>query len=155
MKTINKEVIPLNIKNKNGRIYTKEVVKDTLKDFEERIDKYKGVFGEFGLPPKAEISLSNVSHIINRVWIEEESLKEIDLDDENWWDNPDPFEKPKCSLWAEIKILDTPSGKIIQEFDEENFVVRPRSIGSVNADGTVSLGKIITFDIINKSEDAW
>jgi len=154
MKTITKEVIPLNIKNKNGRIYTREVVENALKDFTERIDKYKGVFGEFE-PSRAEISLSDVSHTINRVWTEEETPQEIDLDDENWWDGPDPFEKPKCSLWAEITILDTPSGKMIQEFDEENFVVRPRSTGRVNADGTVSIGKIITFDIINKSDDAW
>lgn len=161
MKTIIKKLIPLNIKNRNGRIYTKEVVEEALVDFNDRIRKYGAVLGE--LNPKFETrnitELSEISHSVKKVWIKEEEIPKIDsMDDENWWDGPDPYEK-KYSLWGEIDFLETPTGKIIQELSDENFdenfVFGLRGTGIVDDNGIVTNLHIISFDIVNKSDGAW
>lgn len=88
------------------------------------------VYGEMGFPDRFEVSLQNVSHMITDLKIE------------------------NSVLYGKVKILDTPKGKILKELVDNNLIVfRPRGMGTVNADGTISNYKLHTFDAINKELD--
>jgi hypothetical protein len=96
-------------KNGNGRVYPREVL-------EREVDRYvKGpiaqnnAMGELDHPEASIINLNNVSHIIKRVW----------------WENND--------LMGELELLNTPSGKIAMELVSAGIPlgISSRGMGSV------------------------
>ena len=128
-----KVLIPLNIKNKNGRIYTKENIEPCVQDFIYRINNNGPIFGQIDHPDSFDISLSKASHIIKNIWFENNNLV------------------------GEITPLTTYYGKQLKELISSGvyFSVRPRSIGFVDINGYVQLEKIITFDIILSIHDSF
>jgi hypothetical protein len=121
-------------KNLNERIYTEEAVNEMVNQFMEKRNTNGVFFGQMGFPEDMEVNLSKVSHNVERIWVENNTL------------------------YGEINILDTPKGKelknIMSEIDN-SIVFRSRSIGTVNEDGTVNIQKIISFDAIPKDQDSF
>lgn len=98
-----------NLKNRNGRVYPKEVMqKEVARYTAEQIDK-KRALGELGHPEGPSLNLDRVSHMIV-------SLKE---DGNNWI--------------GKAKVLDTPMGRIAQNLIEAGaqLGVSSRGLGSI------------------------
>ena len=125
--------IPLNVKNRNGRIYTRENIEPYVDDFLSRKNQIGVCYGEFNHPDSFDTSLSKVSHTIENVWFD------------------------KNSLMGEITPLNTHWGKKLKKCINSGveFSVRPRSAGFVDSNGYVHLNKLFTFDIIPLEKDAF
>ena len=96
-----------NLKNRNGRMYPKEVMqKEVARYTKESIDK-KRAYGELGHPDGPTVNLDRVSHMIV-------GLKE---DGDNYI--------------GRAKILDTPMGRIVKELIDEgaSLGVSSRGLG--------------------------
>ena len=123
-------LIPFDIRNGNGRIYTKTALKKVIKELQKKISELGVLFGELGYPDSFDTTLSNVSHEITKIWIE------------------------KNKLMGNIRPLNTKSGKILSEHIND-YVFRPRSTGVVGENGIIEIKKLFTFDAILKKNDAW
>lgn len=98
-----------NLKNRNGRLYPKEVMqKEVARYTKESIEK-KRAYGELGHPDGPTVNLDRVSHMIV-------GLKE---DGDNYI--------------GRAKILDTPMGRIVKELIDEgaSLGVSSRGLGSL------------------------
>ena len=98
-----------NLKNRNGRMYPKEVMqKEVARYTKESIDK-KRAYGELGHTDGPTVNLDRVSHMIV-------GLKE---DNDNYI--------------GRAKILDTPMGRIVKELIDEgaSLGVSSRGLGSL------------------------
>lgn len=128
-----KILIPLNVKNKNGRIYTRENLESHVQDFLSRKKSIGVTYGEMDHPDTFDINLSRVSHTIDDIW----------------------FKNNK--LMGKVTLLDTYYGKIAQELIKDGIIleVRPRSAGTVDSNGYVHLKKLFTFDLIEQQNDAF
>ena len=96
-------------KNRNGRVYPKEILQKEAKRYStEFIDK-KRAFGELGHPDGPTVNLERVSHMI-------EELQEVDQ-----------------NFMGRAKILDTPYGKIVKNLIDEGarLGVSSRGMGSL------------------------
>ena len=94
--------------NKNGRIYPKGIMEKELERYQSLI-KEKRSLGELGHPPNPTINLDKVSHLISNLRFEGNDIV------------------------GKAKILDTPMGKIAQNFIEEGvrLGVSSRGLGSL------------------------
>jgi len=102
-------------KNRNGRIYPREVLnKEVYKYIDKYVDQNRA-FGELGHPDGPVVNLERVSHMI----------KELKEDGNNWV--------------GKAKIMDTPYGKIVKNLIDEGakLGVSSRGMGSLkNQRGT-------------------
>lgn len=124
---------------------------ETFKDIKKQFKKKQPMFGELGFPDSPTTSLKNASHKINSLSIKKERVprkKKKQMKKIGAWKG---FKK---ILFGEIELLDTPNGKLAQQL-MKGLVCRPRAIGSVNAQGVVENYEIISFDLINKADDAF
>ncbi len=98
------------VKNKNGRMYPKEVLQREVKRYNEQYVKTKRAFGELGHPDGPVINLERVSHMIT-------GLKE---------DGKDFVGKAKV-------MTNTPYGKIVESLLEEGaqLGVSSRGMGTL------------------------
>lgn len=98
------------VKNKNGRMYPKEILQREVKRYNEQYVKTKRAFGELGHPEGPVINLERVSHMIT-------SLKE---------DGKDFVGKAKI-------MTSTPYGKIVESLLEEgaSLGVSSRGMGTL------------------------
>jgi hypothetical protein len=120
-----KVLIPLNIRNKNERIYTRE-------ELEPHVLSFGDNYGELDHPVSSDISLINVSHHISNLKFNNHNLvADITILNTN-----------------KGKILQSLIDSGIE------FVFRPRSIGTI-VNGYAKIEKLITFDAISISEDPW
>jgi hypothetical protein len=96
-------------KNRNGRIYPKEVLAKEVKKYNKNYVKANRAFGELGHPDGPVVNLERVSHMI----------KELKEDNNNWI--------------GKAKILDTPYGKIVKNLIDEGakLGVSSRGMGSL------------------------
>ena len=96
-------------KNRNGRIYPKEVLMKETKRYTEDFINKKRAFGELGHPDAPTVNLERVSHMI-------EELHEMDQ-----------------NFMGRAKILDTPYGKIVKNLIDEGaqLGVSSRGMGSL------------------------
>ena len=115
-------------KNLNGRIYTKELAEKIVEQFENRDGE---MFGELGYPDRFEVLLTQVSH----------KVEEIHLDEEN------------KAIVGTIKILDTPKGKIVKEMlgtdDYVGITCRPRGSGTINENSEIEDYTLYSFDLVS------
>ena len=126
--TLNNVVLlPLDVKNANGRIYDQAAAEKILGDI---AGKKIPMYGELGYPETFDISLSNVSHIVEIVRLENNRIL------------------------GDIKILETPSGKILEN-SLPHYVFRPRSAGSIQENGIVDISKFFTFDAVRVEADSY
>lgn len=113
--------------NENHRIYEKQEYLPHLTYLVEKIKKGQ-LFGELDHPQSFDISLKNVSHVI-------ESLT---------------YDEPTNSVRIRMKLLDTPSGRIAKTLVKAGCKISSssRSAGQVLESGKVKLHKIFTYDLV-------
>lgn len=99
-----------NQKNRNGRVYPRSVMEGAMGQYGEMITTKKAL-GELGHPQGPQINLDRVSHLVT----------------EMKWDGD--------NLVGRAKILDTPNGRIVQNFIDEGIQigVSTRGLGTVKA----------------------
>jgi hypothetical protein len=116
------------VKNRNERIYTADKFLPCLKELNERINTMGVVYGEFDHPDVFDTSLSRASHIIRKAGFVKESNR----------------------VEGEIKLLNTYWGKEAQSLVEDGcpVFVSSRAAGVTENDGTVTLKKLFTYDIV-------
>ena len=98
-----------NIKNRNGRVYPKDILmKEVTRYNKEFINKHRA-FGELGHPDGPTVNLERVSHMVNKLY-------------------PDGD-----NFIGEAKIMDTPYGKIVKNLIDEGaqLGVSSRGMGSI------------------------
>ena len=102
-----------NVKNRNGRVYPKEILQKEVKRYETNYIKQKRAFGELGHPDGPTVNLERVSHMIT-------DLKQSGND-----------------FVGKAKIMDTPYGKIVKNLIDEGarLGVSSRGMGSLNPVG--------------------
>ena len=115
--------------NRNGRIYPRELWENVLNsDYVKEMIENHGLVGELDHPEeRLEISLQNVSHVINDMWIEGDQVL------------------------GTIDILPTPSGKIVSELLDygTDIGISSRGAGSVGAGNIVDPDyQFVTFDFV-------
>ena len=105
-----------NIKNRNGRVYPKEVLMKEVKNYTRDFIEKNRAFGELGHPDGPTVNLDRVSHMIT-------SLKQ----------EGDNF-------IGEAKIMDTPMGKIVKNLMDEGATlgVSSRGMGSLDSRGNAN-----------------
>lgn len=117
--------------NGNGRVYPVEVLKREIANYQKIIADNRAT-GELDHPDDSVINLKNVSHIVV----------------ECWWEGKD--------VMGKIKVLDTPSGRILKDLINAGVKlgISSRGLGSVQE----SMGKtvvqedfqLICFDIVSE-----
>lgn len=97
------------IKNRNGRVYPKEVIKEEVARYNREFVQKQRAFGELGHPDGPTINLDKVSHLI-------QSLEE---DGNNYV--------------GRAKVLSTPNGQIVRNLidDGAKLGVSSRGLGSL------------------------
>ncbi len=115
--------------NRNGRIYPRELWENVINsDYVKEMINSHGLVGELDHPEeRLEISLQEVSHVINDMWIEGDQVMGI------------------------IDILPTPNGKIVNELLDygTDIGISSRGAGSVGPDNVVDPDyQFITFDFV-------
>lgn len=116
------------IKNRNERIYTAEKFLPCLEELNERMTQMGVVYGEFDHPDVFDTSLSRASHLIKSAKFVAEGNK----------------------IEGEIKLLNTYWGKEAKALVEDGcpIFVSSRAAGITESDGTVTLKKLFTYDIV-------
>jgi hypothetical protein len=101
------------VKNRNGRVYPKQILRKEAKRYEQNYIKQNRAFGELGHPEGPTVNLERVSHMI-------QELKE----DGN-------------NFVGRAKIMDTPYGKIVKNLIDEGarLGVSSRGMGSLKPMG--------------------
>jgi len=116
------------VKNRNERIYTADKFIPALDELNERMNSLGVVYGEFDHPDVFDTSLSRASHIITKA----NYIKESNL------------------VSGEIRLLNTYWGKEAKALVDDGcpVFVSSRAAGITESDGTVSLKKLFTYDIV-------
>ena len=98
-----------NLKNRNGRVYPKEIMAKEVNRYNEEYIKKNRAFGELGHPDSPSINLDRTAIMIK-------SLKQ---DGDNWV--------------GKAKVMDTPYGKIVKNLIDEGaqLGVSSRGVGTV------------------------
>ena len=101
------------VKNKNGRIYPKEVMQKEVKRYNKEFVEQDRAFGELGHPEGPTINLDKVSHMITK--LEEDGNNYV----------------------GRAKILSTPNGQIVRNLidDGAKLGVSSRGLGSLEQKG--------------------
>jgi hypothetical protein len=113
-------------KNLNQRIYPRGQIEEAVKLIQAKCQEGAYVMGELNHPDNLSIDLKNVSHIITEAWMDGDNAM------------------GKC------KILDTPSGQIVQSLIKGGVKlgVSSRGTGSVTNEGIVEDFNFVTLDIV-------
>ncbi len=116
------------VKNRNERIYTADKFLPCLEELNGRMSSMGAVYGEFDHPDVFDTSLSRASHIIKKA----EYIKEGNR------------------VEGEIRLLSTYWGKEARALVNDGcpIFVSSRAAGVTESDGTVSLKKLFTYDIV-------
>ena len=121
-----------NKKNGNGRVYPRKVLEKEITNYQKIIRDNRAT-GELDHPEDSVINLKNVSHIVV----------------ECWWKGDD--------VMGKIKVLDTPSGRILKDLINAGVKlgISSRGLGSVNEsyDGSITVNEdfqLICFDIVSE-----
>ena len=102
-----------NVKNRNGRVYPKEILEKEVKRYEINYIKQSRAFGELGHPDGPTVNLERGSHMIT-------DLKQSGND-----------------FVGKAKIMDTPYGKLVKNLIDEGarLGVSSRGMGSLKPMG--------------------
>lgn len=118
-------------KNGNGRVYPEMVLRREVENYQKLIRENRAL-GELDHPDQSVINLKNVSHIVTELW----------------WQGKD--------VMGKVKILDTPSGKILRSLVESGVKlgISSRGLGSVKEKAGVTMVEddfqLICFDFVSE-----
>ena len=117
--------------NGNGRVYPHRVLMREVENYQKLV-KERRALGELDHPDDSVINLKNASHLVTEIW----------------WQNKD--------VMGKVKILDTPSGKVLQELVKSgvSLGISSRGMGSVSegSAGTIVEDdfQLICFDFVSE-----
>jgi len=117
--------------NGNGRIYPSCVLQKEVKNYQKLV-KERRALGELDHPEESVINLRNASHIVTACWMEEHKVM------------------------GKIKVLDTPSGKILKSLVEGGCAIgiSSRGMGSVTESNGQTIVEedfqLICFDVVSE-----
>ena len=117
--------------NGNGRVYPHRVLAREVKNYAKLV-KERRALGELDHPDDSVINLRNASHMVTEIWMEGKDVK------------------------GKIKVLDTPSGKVLQELVKANVNVgiSSRGMGSVSENRGQTIVEddfqLICFDMVSE-----
>lgn len=119
------------VKNGNGRKYGHKILQREVEKYQTFIEQNRAL-GELDHPDSSVINLKNVSHMVIKTW----------------WDGP--------AVMAKIKVLPTPSGKILQTLVESGVKlgISSRGLGSTHQVNGVTMVdddfQLICFDMVSE-----
>ena len=119
------------MQNGNGRVYPYQTLMREVKNYQKLV-KEKRALGELDHPDDSVINLKNASHMVTSVWMEDKSVM------------------------GKVKVLNTPSGKILRELvnDGVKLGISSRGMGSVkeSTQGTMVEDdfQLICFDFVSE-----
>lgn len=115
------------IRNKNNRIYEEKEVLPHINELKEKVKSGK-LLGELDHPKDFDISLSNVSHVV----------ESLDYDPE------------KKQVIGRIRLLNTSKGKEAQSLIKDGIPlhISSRAAGTVDESGKVKIKKFFTYDLV-------
>jgi hypothetical protein len=116
------------VKNRNERIYTADKFLPALDELNERMNSLGAVYGEFDHPDVFDTSLARASHVITKAnYVKEQNI-----------------------VSGEIRLLSTYWGKEAKALVDDGcpVFVSSRAAGITESDGSVSLKKLFTYDIV-------
>ena len=107
------------IKNRNGRVYPKEIMAKEVKRYNKEFVEKDRAFGELGHPDGPTINLDKVSHMITKL------------------------EQDGKNFMGRAKILSTPNGQIVRNLinDGAKLGVSSRGLGSLETRGGAQVVK--------------
>tara|TARA_R110000737_G_scaffold44927_1_gene65130 strand:- start:33 stop:644 length:612 start_codon:yes stop_codon:yes gene_type:complete len=117
--------------NGNGRIYPYNVLAREVKNYEKLVKESRAL-GELDHPDDSVINLKNASHLVTSIWMEGESVM------------------------GKVKVLETPSGKVLKSLVEAGVTlgISSRGMGSVeNKNGKTYVQEdfqLICFDFVSE-----
>jgi len=117
-------------KNGNGRMYPQAILEREVKNYARMVSEHRAL-GELDHPDSSVINLNNASHMVTKIWMEGN----------------------KCM--GKIKVLETPSGKILRSLVESGVQlgISSRGMGSVKESNGVTLVEddfqLICFDMVS------
>ena len=116
--------------NGTGRIYPHKILAREVKNYMNMVEQRRAL-GELDHPDTSVVNLSNASHLVTKIWME---------------DN-------KCM--GKIEVLNTPSGKVLQELVKAGckLGISSRGMGSVTERNGVTMVEddfqLICFDMVS------
>ena len=117
--------------NGNGRVYQHSTMVREVKNYQKLV-KERRALGELDHPDDSVINLKNASHMVTEIW----------MDGKN--------------VMGKLKVLDTPSGKILQELVNGGVTVgvSSRGMGSVSESNGRTIVEddfqLICFDMVSE-----
>lgn len=108
-------ILPIATPTINGRVYSKDVLQKIVTEFVPG-------FGQLGMTTDQTIRLTEISHKINSIYLEDGYLR------------------------AKISILDTPNGKTLKSLvnDKDNIAFRTSGIGSIDSNMNIEMDYKLT-----------
>ena len=117
--------------NGNGRIYPHKVLMKEVENYSKLVNDRRAL-GELDHPEDSVINLKNASHLVTKIW----------------WQDKD--------VMGKVKVLDTPSGKVLQELVKSgvSLGISSRGMGSVREDQSQTIVEddfqLICFDFVSE-----
>ena len=117
--------------NGNGRIYPHKVLMKEVENYNKLVNDRRAL-GELDHPEDSVINLKNASHLVTEIW----------------WKDKD--------VMGKVKVLDTPSGKVLQELVKSgvSLGISSRGMGSVREDQNQTIVEddfqLICFDFVSE-----
>ena len=117
--------------NGNGRVYPKPILEREVKNYMKTVKENRAC-GELDHPEDSVVNLKNASHMVTSLW----------------WEGKD--------LMGKVKVLSTPSGKILESLINDGVMlgISSRGLGSVREHQGKTLVEddfqLICFDIVSE-----
>ncbi len=117
----------IGVRNKNNRVYDEDEYVPQIESLQEKIKNSK-LLGELDHPQNFDISLKNVSHIIE------------DLH----------YDKATKQVRGKIRLLNTSAGREAKALIDDGIPlhISSRAAGMVESDGHVKIKKLFTYDLV-------
>ena len=114
-------------KNKNNRIYTEDEYLPQIQQLQDKIKSSK-LLGELDHPQQFDVSLKNVSHIIEELF----------------------YDKDNKQVKGKIRLLDTDAGRQAKALVDAGvpLQISSRAAGAVESNGKVKIKQLFTYDLV-------
>jgi len=117
----------IGVRNKNNRIYDESEYLPQIESLQEKIRTGK-LLGELDHPANFDVSLKNVSHVIEDI----------------------SYDKESKQVRGKIRLLNTDAGRQAQALVDDGIPlhISSRAAGAVESNGHVKIKKLFTYDLV-------
>ena len=116
------------IRNRNERVYNAKKFLPALNELQDRIKTFEAVYGEFDHPDIFDTSMKNASHVIKEAY----------------------YVPEKNAVHGKIQLLPIKWGREARRIVDDGLplFVSSRAAGITESDGSVTIKKLFTYDIV-------